>query len=170
MRTANPKPVDGDQWKEYGQKAISRIVGREETLVNYAQFNLEERAIVGALLIPEAKRYSAVTEIQYHFGCNEVSLLLWGLLAQNEHPMVSPYIKPEEFERARDENRFHKVRIKDLCFRRLLPPDEPFVISQQLLTIRRIAATEDRPDSVYAVFRVGDDAITGELHYMYLSF
>ena len=151
-----------EDWQNYSQEEIWRILNRNETMMNAALFHPSERAVVGAFSIPrrKRKRFKSVTEIHYHNGCNELAMLLCGILAENEDPKVSRYITPEEFISARDEYRFHKRGIKRLKFRRQHNPDEYFTISLRLLRVKKLNDIVDVQLQVY-------DTVTGNLNYFY---
>ncbi|MBI4167986.1 MAG: hypothetical protein HY515_03450 [Candidatus Aenigmarchaeota archaeon] len=151
------------RWISYDQQEVRRIINKKRPLMNAAIFHPDEKAVVGVFSVPQRKRkrFRSVTEVHYHNSCNELAILLWGILADKRDSAVSDYITPEEFPVARDEYRFHKANIQELDLPRYHKPDSYFTISMRLLKVKGINGL------VVAQFRVYD-TVRGKLLYSYV--
>jgi hypothetical protein len=129
-------------------------------LLNAASFNEHDRVAVGVFSIPKRKRknFRAVTEVHYLNACNELVRFLMGRLTSAADPAVCRHMRYEDFER--DKYRFHKAKIEDLKFEKLIGPNESFTIA---LEVQRIKKANGR---FYAQFGVSN-AVTGHLLYCY---
>ncbi len=160
--TISISPADtGENWRQYSQSQIRKLLNKKRPLLNFAEYLQDDRVIVGALLIPKKKRkhFTAITEWHYHNGCNELALMLLGILVYDRDPEIGPYLDPENFEKGRSNNRFHKPHI-EMSIRNELKPDAYFPISMRLLRIHKSENT------IYARVKVAG-AVKGKLLYSY---
>ncbi len=149
-------------WKEYDRKQIRKILHRREPLLNHAVYSLENRTILGTFSIPrrKRKRFTAVTMVHYLNACNELAAALLGLLAYDTDTKVSSYMSPKDFERARNENRFHIAELEKIKFGWLCGTENYFSIWMELQGVRRMNGV------VYAEMSV-HNAVDGKILYSY---
>ncbi len=147
-------------WKDFYQRDVRKAIGRKRPLLNAASFNEYEAVAVGVFSIPKRRRrkFRAVTEVHYHNACNELARFLIGQLAFCNHPAVSKYMTYADFER--DKYKFHKAKIENLKFEKLIGPCESFAIAME---IQRVKKANGR---FYAQFSVSN-AVSGTLLYSY---
>lgn len=158
------------QWIDYDRQSIRHLLNRKKTLMNYASFHPGERAVVGVFSLfsiqrRKRKKFKMVTEVHYHNACNELAMMLWGILSKSQDSMLVPYITPEDFDRGRDGYRFHKAIVRRFHIMQEQSPKEYFNISIRLERVRRIRGV------VYAQFDVQDHvnhAVKGRLVYSYV--
>ena len=161
MTISFPAADAGEKWRQYNQRQIRKLLNKKRPLLNFAEYLQDDRVVVGALSIPKKKRkrFTAVTEWHYHNGCNELALMLLGILVYDKDREIGPYLDPEHFEKGRSANRFHKPRIQ-MSIRNELKPDAYFPISMRLLGIHK------NENTIYAHVKVAG-AVEGKLLYSY---